>query len=401
MYRLLTLWLCVSLVVFGHSTGGARAAANVQFERNEVTYTFGGQAAFHVYVQAGLAVQSVQAFYRYEGIPETYPAEAEFSEDGKISFLLDARAAAIPAFAEVDYWFFVTLEDGSTATSPTYTFEYFDNRFNWQTPLEALPLRVHWYSSDPAYGQILVDIAHQGLDKINRLIGVLPSQAIDVYVYENALDMQSTLRIASVKWIAGHADPWLNVVVVSLPPGPDQLMLARQRIPHELMHILLYQHLAEGYENLPTWLNEGLASMAELQNNPDYVTILQKAHEQSLYLPISGLCKGFPLEASNAFLSYAEAELFTRYLYEQYGAAKMQALIAAYADGLACERAPELVFGKSLAQLESGWQEMLFGQDILAAGLSDVWPWLALLVVVLVTPVVSILIYPVKRGRKQ
>jgi hypothetical protein len=261
-------------------------------------------------------------------------------------------------------------------------------------------LRIYWYNEDLAYGQTIIDVAHQGLDKINRLVGALPSQHIDIYIYENALDMQSTLRLANVKWVAGHADPWLNVVVVSLPPGPEQLSLARQRIPHELMHVALYQQLGAGYESIPTWLNEGLASMAELQPNPDYVTILQKSHEQSLYLPIGGLCNGFPLEASNAFLSYAEAELFTRYLYEQYGAEKMQALIAAYADGMACDRAPEVVLGKSLTQLENAWQEDLFGKDALAAGVGELLPWLALLAITLIGPLLLLLIYPVKRGRK-
>lgn len=401
MYRLLAFLLCMGLIGSGRTQVFAPATADVQFERNEVVYTFGGDVVFSVYTQAGLASQSIKGFYRYEGLPETYTADAEIVEDGKIRFLLDARTAAIPAFAQVDYWFVVSLEDGTTATSPTYLFEYFDNRFTWQSPLETSPLRIHWYNDDLAYGQTLMDIARQGLDKSDRLIGALASETIDIYAYENALDMQSTLRLADVKWIAGHADPWLNVVVVSLPPGPDQLLLARQRVPHELMHILLYQQLGDRYENLPTWLNEGLASMAELQNNPDYVTILQKAHEQSLYLPISGLCKGFPLEASNAFLSYAEAELFTRYLYEQYGAEKIQALITAYADGLACERAPEVVFGKSLAQLESGWQESLFGKNnLLASGLNEMLPWLLLLVVALATPVILVLIYPVRRGRK-
>ncbi len=375
------------------------AAASVQFQEIPVEFTFGGDIAFGVQIQADADIQSAMLFYRYEGLPETYQAQASLSEDSRASYVLDTRQTWPPAFAQVTYWFAISLADGSTANSPEYTFAYFDDRFNWQTTQETFPLNIHRYDEDPAFGLTLLETSRLGLEKINRLIAAAPTESIDIYIYENALDMQSTLRLGNVRWVAGHADPWLGVIVVALPPGPNRLELTRQRIPHELMHIVLYQKIGSGYQNLPTWFNEGLASLAELENNPDYYTILRKAHEQDLTLPLAGLCESFPQEASNAFLAYAQAEVFTRYLYEQFGAQKMQALIEVYADGLACERGPEVVLGKSLNQLEAEWRGMLFGENILAAGLRDVLPWLALLLAALFSPLLLLIIGPNKRRK--
>jgi hypothetical protein len=397
MARRFLALVCLCLLVF--TVSRPAYAADVQFQPAPVEYTFGGQVLFQVQIQSDTPLQSVTVFYRYEGQEDTHQGDAAFTPDGAASYTLEARQAQIPAFSGITYWFVATLTDGQTATSENFAFTYDDNRFEWQT-LEALPLRLHAYGSNTASLQSLFDIARQGLEKINILIGALPTQEIDVFVYDNGLDMQSTLRLANVKWIAGHADPWLGVVVVTLPPGPMQMELSRQRIPHELMHILLYQSLGSGYQNIPSWLNEGLASMAELQNNPDYYTILQKAHEQELYLPFAGLCNGFPQEASNAFLAYAEAEFFTRYLYEQVGTVKMQELLSAYTDGLACERAPEVVLGKPLAQLETEWQRSLFGGSVWASGVGEVLPWLALLAVALFAPLVLMAYGPARSGRK-
>jgi hypothetical protein len=402
MARWLLVLLCTSLVTAVTLIAvppQPAQAAEVQFEEIPVTYTFGGQVFFQVQIQSATPAQSAILFYRAEGVNETLNSVANLAADGLVSCTLDARQSQIPAFAMVSYWFDVTLNDGQTATSPIFTFAYEDNRFAWQT-LESPPLHLHVYEDDAVFHQNLTDIAHQGLEKINTLIGMLPNQEIDLYVYESALDMQSTLRLANVTWIAGHADPWLGVVVVALPPGPSQMELARQRIAHELMHIVLYQKVGVGYTNLPAWLNEGLASMAELQNNPDYYTILQKAHEQELYLPLSGLCQSFPQDASNAFLAYAEAELFTRYLFEQVGAQKVQELTAAYADGMACERAPEVVLGKPLAQWEAAWQRSLFGGGVWAVNWSEILPWLALLAIALFAPLVLMAYRPTKGGRK-
>lgn len=156
--------------------------------------------------------------------------------------------------------------------------------------------------------------------------------------------------------MAGHADPELGVMVVSLPPGPGQQMETERQVPHELMHILLYQKLGQDYADLPTWLQEGLASLNETYPNPDYMTVLQDAAKKGSILSMNSLCRGFPAEASKFFQSYAQADSFTRFLYDAYGSEGLQALIQAYANGVECERGAEMGLGKTLTQLDAQWQ---------------------------------------------
>jgi len=154
---------------------------------------------------------------------------------------------------------------------------------------------------------------------VHRLLLLPVPSGLDIYIYADSRTLQSALSPNSESWVAGHAEPDLGVIVVALPPGPDQRLLIQQRIPHELMHVLLYQSTDPGYANLPIWLSEGLASLVELYPNSDYQVLLENAVEKDSLIPMAALCPSFPRQASSALLSYAQAASFTRFLHNSYG----------------------------------------------------------------------------------
>jgi hypothetical protein len=160
-----------------------------------------------------------------------------------------------------------------------------------------------------------------------------------------------------------------------------------QRIPHELLHILLFQTTGAGFYNLPTWLSEGLASNAELYPNPDYHLLLDNAVENDTLLPISLLCETFPRDASNAILSYAQSASFTSYLYRTYGKSGLQDLVGAYANGLDCENGAQVAVGKSLSELDRNWQSEELSTNVVLSTMNNILPWLILLLTVLAVPV--------------
>jgi hypothetical protein len=180
-------------------------------------------------------------------------------------------------------------------------------------------------------------------------------------------------------------------MVVSLPTVPEQRLEMERQIPHELMHIMLYQKLGTGYPTLPTWLNEGLASMAELYPNPDYIMLLQGAHDNQALLSIASLCNSIPRDASSAYLAYAESTSFTRFLHQRFGTSGLEQLITAYSDGLNCERGVHTAFGSSLSQLEMEWRQEVFQENIAYNAFNNLLPWLVLLIVIIGIPGVLIL----------
>jgi hypothetical protein len=294
---------------------------------------------------------------------------------------------AIRPFSTVRYHWELTLANGDTYSSPVEFFVYTDNRFNWQV-LEEGDLRAHWYEGDLKFAQSLLDTAQEGRQKISNIIPLAESGKIEIYIYADSAALQGALNPGSESWVAGHADPDLGVVLLALPKSPEQQLLARQRIPHELMHVLLYRFTGKNYSNLPVWLNEGLASMAELYPNPDYKILLEESAGQNSLLRIGELCDAFPREANSALLSYAEAQSFTNYLYNKFGAAGLQALITAYANGLDCESGARQGLKQSLDQLERKWLHEVLSQDVAAKAMRNLSPWMLLLLIILIVPLV-------------
>jgi len=297
----------------------------------------------------------------------------------------------------VSWTYRFTLPDGSTLTSEVYSTHYDDNRFAWQT-LESDMLRVHWYGSSAEFGQALLDTAQAGFESVSRLIPVRPDRPVEFYVYRSLGDLRGTLVPGSQEWIAGHADPSLGIIMVAIEPGPAQDTTMQQRIPHELMHILLYRALGDGYSILPTWLREGTAGLAEMISNTSYDSALQSAISRSDWIPMNSLCGSFPDGTDRAFLAYAESRSFVSYIYATYGSSGLFKLASIYANGVSCEDGPELAFGVPLTSLEKSWQASMAGQRTLSPALQSITPYLVLLCLMLLIPLAGIAGTMAKKG---
>ncbi len=350
-----------------------------------VQYTFGEEITFRGEIPAGVSVESATLFFVAEGELQTRTGAATWDNRGQLLYSADLTQSPMRAFSTVVYWFEVTESGGRVLKSERGSFYYEDNRFEWRTR-QSKDFRVHWYEGDTAFAQSLLDVAELGLTNIQAVLPLTLSSPVDIYAYATAQEMRATLQNLGKNWVGAHTDPDLGVMVVSLPRGPEQRLEMERQIPHELMHLMLYQWLGVGYGSIPAWLNEGLASIAELYPNPDYLILLNKALDDDSMLPIVSLCDTFPRDASGAFLAYAEATSFTRFLYQQYGTTGLEALTRAYADGMSCERGVQTALGSTLTQLERQWRREAFREDVLLKALRNLSPWLIILVLALIVP---------------
>ena len=355
---------------------------------------FGENILFQASLPASQQIKNVQIYFQEKSNPTTTikPASFHLANDStsQIEYLLDLKNRPLRAFSKIEYHFEVELMSGEVLTSETTELDYIDDRYNWQTKTEA-PFQVHWYEGDFVSAQKALDTAQTGLQRIETIIPATETVPVDIYIYSNSTDMQETFQQAGMNWVAGHADPDLGVVVVSLPPGPDQEMLTEQRIPHELMHVMLYRYLKQGYANLPTWLSEGLASFMELMPNPDYQVLLDSAYQKDRLIPIDLLCKNFPREASGALLAYAQSESFVSFINDAYGANGLQALINQYSMGLDCAHGAQNALGISLSRLDRQWREERFGENAIWIAIKKLLPWLALMGAILIAPVIMLI----------
>ena len=373
-----TLRLLTIALILGNFLLAMPASAQAGEFPTGAQYAFGKEIAFRGVLPLGSIADSATLYFLAQGELKTRSGPATLDSSGQLHYVADLANDPIRAFSTVVYWFEVTLTNGQVLKSERSSLYYEDNRFKWRTRASA-DFRVHWVEGDDAFAQSLLDVAELGLENIQKLLPLKQNEPVEIYAYASAQEMRVAVQTLGKSWVGAHTDPDLGVMVVSLPRGPEQRLEMERQVPHELMHLLLFQWLGVGYGNLPAWFNEGLASVAELYPNPDYLTLLNKALNDNKLLPIASLCQIFPRDASGAFLAYAQSTSFTRYLHQQFGSTGLEKLAKAYADGLSCERGVQTALGSTLPQLERRWRGEAFREDALLKALGNLSPWLIVL----------------------
>jgi hypothetical protein len=370
--------------------GPVRAQAGIELENVGASVQFGEQVTFLATIRTSLPIQDVAIIILDESQGITHTERLDLQPDRRVEYRYDTRRNPLRPFSRVSWNYRFTLPDGTIMHSEVFSVRYVDGRFPWQT-LESGSLHINWYSGDAQFGQAAWDALEAGLESVSRILPVDTSLPVEFYLYGNVDDLRGTLSAGSRDWIAGHADPSLGVVMVAIESGPEQEGLMRQRIPHELMHIMMYRAVGEGYRHIPTWLREGAAALAEIDPNPEYERVFREAMTRQDWIPLRNVCSSFPTDAGRAFLAYAESRSFTGYLYEIYGSTGLLALVRAYAGGADCERGPEVAFGVSLSSLERDWHTSVAGKNDLMPALQNMVPYLVLLCLVLIVPMIGIL----------
>jgi hypothetical protein len=351
---------------------------------------FGQHVTFQARIHSAIPITSASLVFsdNFDEIPRRFPVEV--GDDGVVAHRYDVVQNVLRPFVIITFWFDVTLQNGQTVRSPNYRVQYLDDRFVWEQRADDL-VRVHWYDGDDAFGDTLLDAARRSLNGVNALIPSPDNTPVDVYVYSSAADLQSALFLGGEEWQGGHANPRLGVVMVAITPGPEQSIDMETLIPHELAHVMLYRNVGKGYAVLPVWLSEGIASLVELYPNPDYDQALETASQNNSLLPITELCDTFPPDASRAYLAYAESQSFVRFLRNSYGAPALLQLASAYANGLSCEQGVVRTLGSSLTSLDTRWRESELDANVLGVFLRNMFPYLALFVLLLLIPLIGFL----------
>jgi hypothetical protein len=386
MRRMLTAILTISICL--GISNPARGQTEVQINEPQVTYTFGETLTIKTQITSEIPTKNIIIYLQADGSNPQIVEQLINDPINGVSFVLDLTNNPLLVFSNVTYWYQIELENGQTITSKEFSFYYEDNRFAWQS-LQTEEFVIYWYHGDTEFGQSILNTAYEGLERLRGQVNIPTPHKIAYYVYASADEMQSALQLSgqNTGWIAGHASPQSGLILVSISPGPAQSLEIKRQIPHELTHVMLYQKLGDDYENLPNWLSEGLASTTELFPNPDYPLLLERASEHDRLINISDLCLSFPTDATNFQLAYAESAAFTWYLQGVYGDTSMEKLIAAYADGMDCNRGVEVAFEKTLSELERDWRRVTFNENPIRSSLVGLFPWFMVFLILMMPSV--------------
>ena len=256
----------------------------------------------------------------------------------------------IPAGADFEWrWEFV-FESGEKFETEPQIWRYEDPRFEWQSLKEG-DLEVAWYD-DRGVAESMMREGLAALEEISPFLGLDELIPIKVYVWANTGDAREVERIESERFeesvITGGTRVLADLVHIYQP--------SRWVVRHELTHVLTKLAGEGPYGDLPAWLDEGMATLAEGDWLERRGGALQYAINNDQVLSLRSM-ESPSNRPGFVDIFYGQSAAVVLYLLGEYGNEKMNELFATFKEGSSVEDALGKVYGLGRDELDNAWRE--------------------------------------------
>ncbi|MFN8386673.1 MAG: peptidase MA family metallohydrolase [Anaerolineales bacterium] len=352
--KILALLLTVSLFL----PTQAFASTPADVTKDDVTFDFPNTATFSATITSSAEIQSVVLEYGNEQqtcgevIAKAFPQFTP-GKSVDVEWTWEMRQSrSLPPGATLWWRWRVKDANGNETVSEKKTATWLDNDHKWKTLKEGL-INFHWYRGDESFAKDLMNAAQNGLKFNETESGLTAESPIDIYIYGDTNDLRDAV-LYEPSWTGGQAFPEQDIVILGI--SESDLDWGRNKIVHELTHVLVGHLTFSCLGDVPTWLNEGLAVYSEGELDSASQQQLDDAIQNDTLLSVRSLGAGFSEVSDKAYLSYSESFSIVQFLIQTYGQAKMTELLTSLRDGLTIDEALQQTYNFNVEGLEDAWR---------------------------------------------
>jgi len=263
------------------------------------------------------------------------------------------KTGGLPPGSGVDYWWVVEDASGGRIETAPSRAQLDDNRYSWHSLTED-KVTIYWYKGNDPFAREIMLSAHQALARLTEDTGAELEKPVKLYIYASAQDLRGAM-IYPQEWTGGVAFTRYGIIAIGI--ASDNLYWGKRAIAHELTHLVIHQMTLNPYNDLPTWLDEGLAMHTEGALELEYTAYLNKAIAEKSLISVRSLSSPFSTDPEKAYLSYAQSYSLVDFLISKYGQAKMLELLLTFRQGSSYDDALEKVYGFNMDGLDTLWQD--------------------------------------------
>jgi len=353
---LLALILCLFLAVL--SPVSVQAVDGLTILESSVEVDFPLKLGFSVSTESDVNITEIRLHYTVDRMSyaqvtsevylEFVPAttvEAEWSWDMR-------KTGGLPPGSSVGYWWTVEDAKGDRIETSMTKVQVDDARYPWRSLTEG-KVTIYWYEGDESFARELMSVAQQVLIRLVEDTGAVLEQPVNIYIYASAQDLLGAM-IFPQEWTGGVAYTRFSTIAIGI--SPDSLDWGRRAMTHELTHLVIHQMVFNPYNDLPTWLDEGIAMYAEGALEPVLVALLDKAEAEDSLISVRSLSSPFSAYAEESLLAYAQSYNLVEFLISNYGQSKMLELLSTFRQGSGYDEALLKVYGFDMDGLDSLWR---------------------------------------------
>lgn len=357
-FALVTLLIC--LAVGFMSPGAARAEGELSVTGSFARMEFPARITFGVSAESSVDITDIRLCYKVERmeyarvVSEIY---VEFKPDTRVTADWDwdmRRTGGLPPGSSVSYWWRVTDADGNQVETEPARIYVEDDRYDWMSITEG-DVTLYWYKGDEAFAGQLMSATQGALSRLAAETGTALENPVSIYIYADSTDLQGSM-IYPQEWTGGVAFVRYGIIAIGISPTSMSIDWGKRVIAHELTHLVIEQVTFNPYNDLPTWLDEGLAVNSEGELEEKFVDVFNEAKDDGTLISVRSLSSPFSAYAGEALLAYAESYYIVKHLINEYGRDRMFELLNTFAEGSGYDEALEKVYGFDMDGLDAEWQ---------------------------------------------
>jgi hypothetical protein len=360
---LLTLLICALLVPL--TPGVVKAASGPAVLNSSVEINFPGSITFNISTGSDVNITDIRLHYlvnRLEYVRIVSEAYLVFTPAARVTtkWVWDMRkTGGLPPGTSVDYWWTVTDAAGKKTETVPANLQMKDSRYTWRSLAEG-NVTIYWYKGDDTFSKELMTAAQDALVRLAASTGAKLVKPVSFYIYASSAELQGSMIFAQ-DWTGGVAFTPYSTIAIGIGTSKSDMEWGKSVIGHELTHLVIHQLTMNPYNDLPTWLDEGLAMLTEGPLDAQFTTALSSARSKNKLLSVRSITSPFSAYASESVLAYAESYEVVKYLTDTYGQPKMFELLSTFQQGSGYDEALTKVYDFDMDGLNTRWQAAYLG----------------------------------------
>ena len=359
-----TIGLLISLVLILIGASWSPSLLQASSELSVLSYSaemdFPTRLIFDISARSDVDINDIRLHYqinRTEHAVITSELYIEFTPAKTVSteWVWDMRkTGGLPPGSSLDYWWTVADVSGnSIQTSPAEVL-ISDDRYEWQSLTEG-EVTLYWYEGDDSFSGELMTTTQDVLARLDEEAGAELENPVSIYIYANSEDLRGSM-IFPQEWTGGVAFTRYGIITIGIGANTIDMEWGKRAIAHELTHLVIHQVTINPYNDLPTWLDEGLAMNAEGELQLYFVNELNEARNDGTLFSVRSLASPFPTDTDESILSYAQSYELVTFLINEYGQEKMFELLSTFRRGSGYDEALNKVYGFDMDGLDARWR---------------------------------------------
>jgi hypothetical protein len=197
---------------------------------------------------------------------------------------------------------------------------------------------------------------------ITRQFDLHPVSRIPLYLYDQHRDFRKAAGILPHDMVVGTSNERGGLIKLD---ASNLFADAEMTLRHEIVHSVLALSLKSNIENLPLWMNEGLAQVTDQPEKPDLEELTRTARGEARLRKLSDLSVEFP-HGDDSDVAYAEAYSATAYFVHLYRWGAMRDLLHRLETGEGFSESFRKATGNEIADFYTGWESTLVRRGWLA-----------------------------------